>query len=373
MVAGNGRLRAGIQITQWFSQIPLAIQERGSMTQQSNITTSHWSRWLGAFTGFYRPSANEIRGLDPVSKFLYAARSVILVISAQAALIAGLLAAGQRQFHWLPFLLVFLGFVIAHMISNLSNDYFGYIHGHDTPDSPRMRYTVHPLASGVLTPRTLVAGLVVLVLVGLSIMLYFIFMHGWLAATFAIAGVTLLFWYDAAPVPLKSIGLGEIAVFVVWGPLMVGGGYAVITGALSLSAFYISIPYGLGVMSILLGKHIDQRNFDISKHIRTLPVLLGERTARLFNMVAIVLMYAITLSLILQRQLTPFAALILLALPRAIHALSVLGQARPHTPPEGYIGWPLWYHRVCLVHNRAFGWLYILGLAIGAIWPTLHF
>jgi len=36
------------------------------------------------------------------------------------------------------------------MISNLSNDYFGYKRGHDTPDSPRMRYTVHPLASGVL-------------------------------------------------------------------------------------------------------------------------------------------------------------------------------------------------------------------------------
>ncbi len=342
------------------------------MTQQSNISTAHWSRWLGAFTGFYRPSANEIRELDPISKFLYAARSVILVISAQAAIITGLLAATQRQFHWIPFLLVFLGFVIAHMISNLSNDYFGYKHGHDTPDSPRMRYTVHPLASGVLTPHALVTGLAVLVILGLSIMFYFIYMHGWLAASFAIAGVTLLFWYDAAPVPLKSIGLGEIAVFIVWGPLMIGGGYAVITGTLSLSAIYISIPYGLGVMSILLGKHIDQRDFDISKNIRTLPVLLGERLARVFNMTVIVLIYVIMLLLVLHHQLTPFVALSLFALPRAIRALAVLRQARPLTPPDGYIGWPLWYHRVCLVHNRAFGWLYILGLAIGAIWPTLH-
>jgi hypothetical protein len=29
--------------------------------------------------------------------------------------------------------------------------------------------------------------------------------------------------------------------------------------------------------------------------------------------------------------------------------------------------WPLWYHRVCLVHNRAFGWLDILGLVGGAV------
>ena len=342
------------------------------MSQQSNTSISIWSRWLGAFTGFYRPDANQIRHLDPVSKFLYAARSIILVISAQAALIAGLLAATQRQFHWLAFLLVLLGYVIAHMISNLSNDYFGYKHGHDTPDSPRMRYTVHPLASGVLTPRALVTGLAILSLVGLAILTFFILERGWLAASFAIAGVGLLFLYDAVPVPLKSLGLGEIAVFIVWGPLMVGGGYAVITGTLSVDAFYISIPYGLGVMSILVGKHIDQREFDLGKRIRTLPVLLGERNARILNLLAILLMYVVTAGLIMLQYLTPFAALTLIALPRAVRAFTVLRQPRPLSPPSGYIGWPLWYHRVCLVHNRAFGWLYILGLAIGAIWPTLH-
>lgn len=342
------------------------------MTPQSNISTSYVTRWLGAFTGFYRPDADEIPGLDPVSKFLYAARSVILVISAQAALIAGLLAVTQRQFHWLSFLLVMLGFLIAHMISNLSNDYFGFKYGHDTPDSPRMRYTVHPLASGVLTPRALVTGLAILMVLGLAILAYFIVITGWLAALFAIAGVVLLFWYDAVPVSLKSIGLGEIAVFIVWGPLMVGGGYAVITGRPSVAAFYVSIPYGLGVMSILIGKHIDQRDFDIHQGIRTLPVLLGERWARLLNVAAILFMYVITAVLVLLQYLSPFAAVTLIALPRAFHALSILHRQRPLSPPDGYIGWPLWYHRACLQHNRAFGWLYVLGLAFGAIWPDLR-
>lgn len=335
-------------------------------------TTSKWSRWFGAFTGFYRPDTAEILTLDPVSKFLYAARSVILVISAQAALIAGLLAATDREFHWLAFLLVLLGFVIAHMISNLSNDYFGYKHGHDTPDSPRMRYTVHPLASGALTPRALVTGITLLAMLGLAIMAYFIYLHGWLAAAFALAGVVILFWYDASPVSLKSIGLGEMAVFLVWGPLMIGGGYAVISGRLSSDALYASLPYGLGVMSILVGKHIDQREFDIGKGIRTLPVLLGPRMARAFDITALSLMYGITAILILLHDLTPFAALTLLALPRAVRAVSTLSRTKPATPPDGYVGWPLWYHRVCLLHNRAFGWLYIAGLALGAVWPTVR-
>jgi 1,4-dihydroxy-2-naphthoate octaprenyltransferase len=333
-------------------------------------TRSRLKLWVGAFTGFYRPAREEIQGLDSVSKFLYAARSVILVISAQAAIIAGLLAAADREFHWGRFIAVLVGLVVAHMISNLSNDYFGFRQGHDTPDSPRMRYTVHPLASGVLQTRTLVLGLAALAVIGIGITVFFILDRGWLALAFAAAGVTLLVLYDATPVSLKSIGLGEFAVLLVWGPLMVGGGYAMIAGHVSLDAFLASIPYGLGVMSILVGKHIDQLDFDSSKGIRTLPVLLGEKASRALNIATIVLMYGVVAAMIALGRLTPFAALVVIAAPRCVRAVRVMARLPPSTPPAGYVGWPLWYHRVCLQHSRLFGWLYILGLAVGAIWPT---
>jgi 1,4-dihydroxy-2-naphthoate polyprenyltransferase len=338
----------------------------------SAVRRSKLELWLGAFVGFYRPGVEEVRGLDPVSKFLYAARSIILVISAQAALIAGLIALADRQFEWLSFALVLAGFVVAHMISNLSNDYFGYKRGHDTPDSPRMRYTVHPLASGVLDRRVLATGLAILALIGAAITAYFIVERGWLAVAFAAAGITLMLLYDAAPTPLKSIGLGELAVFLVWGPLMVGGGYAVITGHVSSGALYASIPYGLGVMSILTGKHIDQMAFDAKKGNRTLPVLLGEHVARAVNRAAIVLMYVIGAALIAFGQLTAFAALAAIALPAGYVAVSLMNRPRPAAPPAGYVGWPLWYHRACLQHNRQFGWLYILGLTAGALWPGVR-
>lgn len=333
----------------------------------ASTTRSRAALWLGAFTGFYRPAAEELRLLDPVSKFLYASRSVILVISAQAAIIAGLLAAADGRLRAGAFVLVLVGLVVAHMISNLSNDYFGYKRGHDTPDSPRMRYTVHPLASGVLERRHLLTGLAILAALGAAIAAWFIAERGWVAAGFVAGGVALMFLYDAAPVPLKSVGLGELAVFLVWGPLMVGGGYAVIAGEVSLDAIYASLPYGLGVMSILTGKHIDQREFDSGKGNRTLPVLIGERAARALNIATVVLIYVVIAALILWGRLTPFAAIVALALPRAWRAVSVMRRPRPDAAPAGYVGWPLWYHRVCLQHNRLFGWLYIAGLAAGVL------
>ena len=213
--------------------------------------------WWGAFTGFYKPGVQDIKSLDSVSQFLYAARSVILVISAQAAVIAGLLAINAGLFDLTNFICVVIGFVVAHMISNLSNDYFGFRHGHDTPDSPRMRYTVHPLSGGILDRRTLIAGLGLLAIVGLGIAAYFFVGRGWLAAAFFIAGVSLLILYDAGPAPFKTIGLGELAVLLVWGSIMIGGGFAMITGQPSTNVLLASLPYGLGVMTILAGKHID--------------------------------------------------------------------------------------------------------------------
>ncbi len=328
--------------------------------------------WARAFTGFYPPQAEELAALDPVARFLYAARSVILVISAQAAIIAGLLAAADRRLDPLDFVLVLLGFLVLHAISNLSNDFFGYRRGHDTEDSPRRRYTVHPLASGAVSPRLLATGLAMLGAVAVVIGAYFIVVRGWVAAGFVVAGALLLWAYDAAPKALKELGLGEAAAFLVWGPLMIGGGYYVITGRLSAAAFLASVPYGLGVASILIGKHIDQRGFDVAQHQRTLPVVLGEKRARALNRAAVVLMYAVTAVAVAIGWLTPFALAAAIAVPRAVRALRVMAAPAPQQPPAGYLGWPLWHHRVCLVHNRLFGWVYILGLAVGALVPGVR-
>jgi 1,4-dihydroxy-2-naphthoate octaprenyltransferase len=325
--------------------------------------------WAGAFTGFYPAQADEFAHLDPVTRFLYAARSVILVISAQSAVMAGLLAATDRRFAWLPFVLVFVGYVVLHAISNLSNDFFGYRRGHDTDDSPRRRYTLHPIASGAVTARFLGAGLLVLAAIAAAIGGYFVALRGWPAVWLTVAGAVLLYAYDAAPRALKELGLGELAAFVVWGPLMIAGGYYVITGRWSSAAWAAAVPPGLGVMSILVGKHIDQRGFDRAHHQRTLPVVVGERAARALNETAVAGMYVAGAAAVAVGALTPFVALVLLAAPRAMRALRIMARPAPVEPPAGYVGWPLWYHRVCLVHNRAFGWLYIAGLALGAIFP----
>jgi len=96
------------------------------------------------------------------------------------------------------------------------------------------------------------------------------------------------------------------------------------------------------------------------------------RGARLLNRITVAGMYIVTAVAIAAGALTVFALVVVVAAPRAVRAIRVMSRPAPDEPPPGYVGWPLWYHRVCLVHHRAFGWLFILGLAAGAIFPDIR-
>lgn len=321
--------------------------------------------WYRAFKGFYDRNSED--NLDFVTRFLFSARSIILVISAQAAIISGLLTVIFSSFNALRFVVLFIGFIDAHALSNLSNDYFGYFRGDDSPDSPRRLYTIHPIADGVITRGEAKASLIILLLIGIAIAAYFTVAVGLDTLLFFGIGVVLLFFYDAAPVPLKAIGLGEIASFLAWGPVMIAGGYFVISGNISILPIIAGIPYGLGVMSILWGKHIDQEVYDSRKKIKTMPVLLGTDLSRKIGTAIIILVYVVAGVSIIFGFLPLTCIIIVGSVPAAIMAIRRFGSPMPQSPPPGFVGWPLWFHRGALNFNKRFGWTYILSLLIAAV------
>ena len=176
---------------------------------------------------------------------------------------------------------------------------------------------------------------------------------------FAFGAIILLFY----TYPLKYVGIGEVSIFIIWGPLMIGGVYFVLTGVWSWMVFLASIPVGLNVVTINLGKHTDKLKEDRVKGVRTLPVLVGETAARYITISAICLSYVVVAYLVfVPRFLTPLMLLVLVAISPAGKALRRLSQPRPDGPPAGYPIWPRWFSTVCFVHNRVFSNYFVLGL-----------
>jgi 1,4-dihydroxy-2-naphthoate polyprenyltransferase len=145
----------------------------------------------------------------------------------------------------------------------------------------------------------------------------------------------------------------------------------VLTGLWDWTIILASIPIGLNVVTINLGKHTDKLKEDKVIGVRTLPVIVGETAARYVTISAIVLSYIITLYLIFVTHFfSPLLLLIFVAIKPAQMALQRLSKARPSEPPAGYPIWPRWFSTVCFVHNRVFSNYFVLGLILDTLLRT---
>lgn len=322
--------------------------------------------WRKALQVIPRISREEWQGLDIISRWLIAARSAVLVMTFLSSALAGILALRAGQFNLVPWLLLTVGLILAHAANNLINDLVDHWQGVDKDNYFRTQYGPQPLEHGLLNARQMILYAAVTGLIALAAGAYLVYLRGGLALALLAIGAVFVLFYTW---PLKYIGLGEPAVLVVWGPLMVGGGYYVVTGAWDWNVVIASLPYALGVTTVLFGKHIDKIEADTQKTIRTLPVLLGERNARYAVIGMVVLQYLFTVYLVATGFFTPAMLVVFLALTAFRTLLGVYLQPRPASPPPEYSseGWPLWFVSFAFWHNRRFGALYLLGLILDVI------
>ena len=313
---------------------------------------------------------------DAISKWIVITRAAVFSMTVTSGLIGGLLAIGAERLlggfsvDYGLLLLSVLGLVVAHAANNMINDYFDLEGGIDTDDYVRAQYAPHPILSGWVTKRQLGAAILLMNAIDLAILLYLMSVRGPLVAAFALGGLFVSVFYVAPPIRLKHIGLGEPGVFVVWGPLMVVGTFFVATGQIPGWAWFASLPYAILVTSVLFGKHIDKIEADTKKGVRTMPVLLGERNARLVAQGLMIAFYPIVLAAAAVGWIGPWVALVVLGIPRLIPVLKVFGQPKPNVPPGSYVGWPLWFVGQAFIHTRRAGALLILGLLLNAFIPV---
>ena len=247
------------------------------------------------------------------------------------------------------------------------NDLFDLESAIDTQSYPRALYAPHPVLSGLISKRGLfVAGFVVNLL-SLALLVVLTVERGWAVVGFALAGFVISAGYAAPPLRLKKRGLGEPGVFVVWGPLMVGGTYYAATGSIPASVLLASLPFALLSTTVLMGKHIDKLPWDGPNRIGTLPVLLGERTARFVTLGMMVGFYVAVVACVVFGALPVYALVSIVAVQRLVPVWRAYMQPRPPEPPKGFPLWPLWYAPVAFVHARRAGALFVVGLALGAI------
>lgn len=337
---------------------------QNAVNTKRGLTPQYWLPSL-----YTMPKFREDAPPDSITRWLIASRAAVVIMSLISGLLGGLLVlvGAPEKFSLGLTLLTALGLVLAHAGSNLVNDYWDARHGIDSPDSPRVNYGPQAFVNGEFSRKQLLVTTGIILAIAAAIGLYLASVAGPIVFVFMGLGAAILMFYSGDPFPLKYRGFGEIAVLLVWGPLMVGGTYYIQTQTLPWWVIAASLPYALGVTTVLFGKHLDKVDFDAKNKTNTLVVLLGEKKSRQVVHGMVVLMYALPFVLMASGIFLPTVLLVLFALPMARFMWNIFSQPKPKTRPEWAIGWPLYFVGVAFIHNRRYGMLYLLGIILDIV------
>ncbi len=248
-----------------------------------------------------------------------ACRPFSLTVSFSPPLLAAILAArfGGVRVSVLNVFLTLTGCMAAHVASNMVSDCQDF---RRKVDRPGTFGSSGVLVSGLMTPGQLLAGGVVLYAVAALIGLYYLLTHpAWpmLLGLVAAGGILGLF-YTVPPFEFKYHALGDVAVFLAFGPLMGLGAWVVHTGSFSWLPVLTLIPVGFLVDAVLHGNNLRDIESDGEVGVRTVPGHIGVRNSQVMYFLLVGGAYLGILVLVFFARRLPWTALaVFLTLPLA--------------------------------------------------------
>ncbi|MDJ0987906.1 MAG: 1,4-dihydroxy-2-naphthoate octaprenyltransferase [Desulfobacterales bacterium] len=261
--------------------------------------------------------------------YVLASRPWSFSMTAISISVGSALAAIDGDFSWAYYLLTLVAGVFMHAATNLINDYYDVKSGVDFKGVSTGIYRPHPLLEDKLTSQQVMTEAIVLYAVATGIGLYLAASRGWPLLTIGMIGVFASITYTAPPFKYKYIALGELSVFLMWGPLMVSGSYFIQSQAFSSSAVFISIPFGILVALVLLANNIRDISHDRSKGIRTLPIIIGERNGLRLYSTLVMFAYAGIIGMSIAGPLYLWTLIVVLSLPLALKLIRQMMQKIP--------------------------------------------
>jgi 1,4-dihydroxy-2-naphthoate octaprenyltransferase len=185
-------------------------------------------------------------------------------------------AIGAGVFLPLPALAALAVALLLQVASNLANDLFDFRSGVDSADRvgpPRAA------ALGLLSQRELAAGIAVVVALAGLVGLYLVSVGGWPILVLGALAIVSAVAYTGGPWPYGYRGLGEVFVFVFFGPVAVAGTTWLQTLTLEPLALVACVPVGALITAILVVNNLRDIVQDRRAGKLTLAVRLGERGA----------------------------------------------------------------------------------------------
>ena len=170
------------------------------------------------------------------------------------------------------------GTLLLQIGVNLANDYFDFKHHIDGSDR---KGPVRVTQSGLIRPETVRNAFILTLGISLLPGLYLVFRGGPVILAVVVASLVCAVCYSGGPYPIASNGLGEVFVFIFFGPVAVCGTDYLMAGHFSLLSLLAAVPVGFLVTAIIVVNNLRDMETDARAGKRTLAVMLGQTGTRI--------------------------------------------------------------------------------------------
>jgi 1,4-dihydroxy-2-naphthoate octaprenyltransferase len=234
--------------------------------------------------------------------------------------LAAAVAIEQGVFDLVKFVLSLIAALLLQISANLINEYFDFRRGAEDQKQAGQGMI---LKQGILTPNQVLAGAIATLLSGIAIGLLLLAYSGPLLLLIGALGVLVVVTYTAGPFPLAYNGLGEVAVFIFMGPVMVLGAYYVMAVRFDWSPLIVGVPIGFMVAAILHANNIRDIDSDREVNKRTLAVLLGLQAARWEYVILVGGAYVAVIVMVVTGVMPPTTLIVAVTLPEALKLIQI--------------------------------------------------
>jgi len=257
-----------------------------------------------------------------VRAFSFTATMVSIVLGA---------ALGAREaggFSWALLAVTAICALLLHAGTNVLSDYFDFKKGVDTDYSFGSSKVI---SEKLLTPKEVLIEAIVIFSAAVLLSLILIAYRGWPIVALGVIGLLAGVFYGWGP-SYKYIALGDLAVFVMFGPLMVLGSFYVQAQHFSVTAFILSLPAGFLVAAILVGNNIRDIKHDSEARVKTVANLLGPDKAKWEYYLLVAAAYCCVAALTLARMVPFWSLIVLVTLPIAFSNIRLISHSSTDNP-----------------------------------------
>ncbi len=263
--------------------------------------------------------------MSKVLLWVKAARPQFFTASIVPIILGAAIAWNQTgEFNWVLFWVTLIGGIFIHAGLNLNNDYYDYKSKDDvvnktpTPFSGGSRV----LPDGIFLPRQVLIASLLCFAIGSAIGLYLNhILKGNMLLILGIIGLFLAFFYTADPIKLGYMKIGEIAVGLGFGPIMLLGSYYVQAERFSWEAFSASVPIGILIALVLYINEFPDYEADKTVGKNNIVVTLGKRKAVRYYSIFLGSVYIFIIGTVILKIFPPLTLITLLTIPLAVKAV----------------------------------------------------